>query len=283
MSNTGIVTDSINGLSPELIKQYGIRVVPMGVNVNGKGYRDLVDISTPEFCRIFKEVTKPGTTSAATPGDFVKAFESLLPGAGSIIYIGVSAALTATFKSAFVARTLIMREHPEVTIELFDTKNCLGAMGFMILEAARATEKGQSLPEIVQQLQGMVSRVKYISILDTLQHLLRIGRIPPSAASTERLHFRPMIGMTDTSGNMQNFEPAPSGLALDRLVELMARNIEPGQPVHAMVHYSENIQEAKMLQEKIIARFNPVEFYLTEYSPAALCSTGMETGIAFYT
>lgn len=282
MSEIGIVTDSIHGLTPELIKQYGIRVVPMGVNINGKGYRDLVDISTPEFCRIFKEATKPGTTAAGSPGDFVKAFESLLPAARSIIYIGVSKALTATFQSAELARNLVKKTHPEVTIELFDSKNCLGAMGFMILEAARAADKGQDLPAIMKMLEDMLPRVKYISILDTLQHLLRIGRIPASAVTSERANFRPMIGMTNCSGTMENFAPAPSGQALDKMVELMEKHIQPDKPVHAMVHYSEYIQEAKELQEKVKTRFHPVEFYLTEYSPAALCSTGMETGLSFY-
>ena len=282
MSRIGIVTDSINGLSPELIKQYDIRVVPMGVNINGKGYRDLVDITTPEFCRIFKEVTVPGTTSAATPGDFVKAFESLLPEASGIIYIGVSKILTATFRSAELAGSIVKKNYPDLTIEFFDTKNCLGAMGFMILEAARAAEKGKSLPEIMEILEDMVPRVKYISILDTMQHLLRIGRIPPSAVTPESSNYRPMAGMTDCSGKMEKFPPAPSDQALDKMLDLMENLIRPGKPVHAMVHYSEYIEEARLLQEKLIARFHPVEFYLTEYSPAALCSAGMETGLTFY-
>ena len=49
MSKVGIVTDSTNCLPPELIKKYGVRVVPVCMVINGKVYRDLIDISLAEF------------------------------------------------------------------------------------------------------------------------------------------------------------------------------------------------------------------------------------------
>ncbi|MGI6240236.1 MAG: DegV family protein, partial [Christensenellales bacterium] len=39
-----VTVDSTNDLSPELVARYGIQVVPLTVNLDGRMYKDLVDI-----------------------------------------------------------------------------------------------------------------------------------------------------------------------------------------------------------------------------------------------
>ncbi|NQT05620.1 MAG: DegV family protein, partial [Dehalococcoidia bacterium] len=39
MANVGIVTDTIACLPPEKIDEYGIKAVPLALNINGKPYR----------------------------------------------------------------------------------------------------------------------------------------------------------------------------------------------------------------------------------------------------
>ena len=113
MSKVGIITDSIHGLSPELIKQHDIRIAPMGVNIGSKGYRDGIDITAAQFYPLFKEAKTPSTTNAASPGDFLAAYTSLAQKTDSMVYIGVSAALTATFKVAQQTRQMFLKGHPE--------------------------------------------------------------------------------------------------------------------------------------------------------------------------
>ena len=282
MSRVGIITDSIHGLSPELIEKHDIRFAPMGVIVNNKAYRDTLEITAAQFYPLFKEARTPSSTNAATPGDFLDIYNSLSQSTDSMVYIGVSKALTATFKIAEQTRAMFLAEHPQVKIELIDSQNCEGALGFLVLESARAAEAGKSLNDIRDLIRDMIPRVKYLSVLDTLRYLIRIGRIPKSAASEEKLRFRPIIGMTDNSGLMQNFPPAEVEKALENLIDLAEKYIKPGKPVHAIVHHSEYLEEAQELMKLVEARFKPVELYITEYSPAALSSTGLMTGLAFY-
>jgi len=252
------------------------------VIVNNKAYRDTLEITAAQFYPLFKEARTPSSTNAATPGDFLDIYNSLSQSTDSMVYIGVSKALTATFKIAEQTRAMFLAEHPQVKIELIDSQNCEGALGFLVLESARAAEAGKSLNDIRDLIRDMIPRVKYLSVLDTLRYLIRIGRIPKSAASEEKLRFRPIIGMTDNSGLMQNFPPAEVEKALENLIDLAEKYIKPGKPVHAIVHHSEYLEEAQELMKLVEARFKPVELYITEYSPAALSSTGLMTGLAFY-
>lgn len=282
MAKAGIITDSIHGLPPELIRKHDIRIAPMGVIIQNKPYRDMIDITSAQFYPLFKAAKTPSTTNAATPGDFLGIYNSLAEITDSMVYIGVSKALTATYSVAQQTREMFLANHPGVKIEILDSKNCMGALGFLILEAAKAAEAGKSLPEIVKTVQEMIPRVKYLSVLDTLRYLLKIGRIPKSAASEEKLRFRPVIGMTNNSGLMENFPPVEVDQALEKLVELAQKFIDPAKPVHMIVHHSEYTDEADQLKELVIKRFKPVEIYVAEYSPAALSSTGLMTGLSFY-
>lgn len=282
MGKPGIITDSIHGLSPDLIKQHDIRVAPMGVNVNNKGYRDMVDIMPADIYKLLKEMKTPGTTSAPSPGDFLNLYEALAQGTDSILYIGVSKALSAIHDVADQARRIFQEDHPGVIIELVDSKNCLGALGYMALEAARASESGKSLKEVVELVQGMEPKVKYVAILQTLEHLVRIGRMPRNALSAQTSSLRPIIGMTDESGSVQNITAAPRQQALQKLMQLAGKHIDSTRPVHAIIHYSEDKAEAEELKTLFTKTYNCVEFYMTEYSPAALCGTGLMTGLSFY-
>lgn len=159
MSKVGIITDSIHGLPMELVKKFDIRIAPMGVIINNKAYRDTIDITSAQFYPLFKEARTPSSTNAATPGDFLGIYASLVQTTDSMIYIGVSKALTATYNIAHQTREMFLESHPHVKIELIDSKNCMGALGFLVLGAARAAEAGKSLTEISLLVQNLIPRL----------------------------------------------------------------------------------------------------------------------------
>jgi DegV family protein with EDD domain len=278
----GIITDSIHGLTPELIQKHDIRVASMGVNVNSKGYRDGVDIQPADIYKLFPVMKTPGTTNAASPGDFLKIYSDLAQTTSEILYIGVSKTLSATYKIAQQTRSLFLADHPRMRIELLDSKNCMGALGFMVLEAARASSSGKSLDEVLDVVQELMPRTRYLSILNTLECLVKIGRMPASVLNSNTINLRPMVGMCDNSGNLQNLSPVPHLQALDKLLEAAGKYIVPNKPIHVIFHYSENRQEADELKRLFTARYDCSEIYMSEYSPAALCGTGLMTGLAFY-
>jgi DegV family protein with EDD domain len=284
MSRAGIITDSIHGLTPEMVRQYDIRVAPMGVNVLGKGYWDMVDITPAQFYAILKQMDAPGSTNAASPGQFLKIYESLGRTSSEMVYIGVSRIMTATFDNARMARQMFLMDHPGAKIELIDSQNCAGAQGFLVLEAARAAESGKSLTEIVALVQAMVPRVKYLTLTATLKYLMRMGEIRRDVTPGQVSGARPIIGITDNiSGAIRIISQPGPATALDEILRLAEKLIEPGKPVHVIFHYSEDLQEAEELKQKLLSRFNCVEIYMSEYTPAALCSTGLMTGFSFYT
>ena len=195
MSKVKIVTDSTNCLTPELIKEYDIRVAPVGMIIDGQYYRDNVDITLAEFWSIFPDLKEQPTTSAVNPGDFLKIFTELSESTNSIVCILVSKVLSATQESAYQARRLIRPEHPGLNIQIVDSKTSAGAMGFVVLETARAAQQNKSVAEVVEVAQDMISRVFYLTTLDTLKYLVKIGRAPKHVSNFgEIFQVKPIIG-----------------------------------------------------------------------------------------
>ena len=52
MENLKIICDSLSDISKELIDKYDIEVVPLTVILDGKEYKDGIDISNDEFYKI---------------------------------------------------------------------------------------------------------------------------------------------------------------------------------------------------------------------------------------
>ena len=72
--NIKITTDSTCDLSPELLAQYDIAVMPLTVIKNGEGFKDRIDITPAE---IFSHVANGGelcTTTALNIGEYTEFF-----------------------------------------------------------------------------------------------------------------------------------------------------------------------------------------------------------------
>ena len=283
MSTVRIVTDSTNCLPSELINEYGIRIVPVGMVIDGKPYRDLVDITLDEFQGMVDSLEKEPTTTAANPGDFLNTFTELTESTDSIVCILVSKVLTATQESAYQARRLIRAEHPELNIEIIDSKTSAGALGFIVLEAARAAQQNKSLQEVVAVAQDMVLRVVYLAALDTLKYLMRIGRAPRVTSIGEMLNVKPIIGFVDDTGLIEVVARVRGKRkSVTTLVELVDKYVDTDKPIHAMVHYTDGLEHGEELRDLLASRYNCVEIHLTQLSPVMVSAAGPLLGLSVY-
>lgn len=283
MAKVGIVTDSINCLPDEIIKEYDIRVAPYHLIINGKDYRDKIDITPAEFWKMFKDLKELPTTGTPSPGEYVEIFSELAKSTDSILCIVISMALSAANKSAEVARDIVLKEHPKLTIDIFDSKNAVGAQGFVVLEAARAAQAGESLKDVIKVAQDLVPRVKYIAALHTLKYLIKGGRAPKTAIIGEFLSVKPIIGIVKDPGLVDSLgKERGKRKAMLKLVEIVSDHADTSKPLHVMVNYTDNLADGFELKEVVTSRYNCAEVYLTDLTPVMTAHTGPAIGLCFY-
>ena len=283
MPKVGIVTDSTNCLPAELIKEYDIRVVPYHLVLEGKDYVDQIDITPAEFWRRFSGLKKIPTTGVPGPGELVNIFTELAESTDSIVCTHVSKAISAIYETVKVARETVMEKHPNLRIDYVDSKCSAGAMGFIVLEAARAAQAGKNLNEVVKIAQDLVPKVKLTFALNTLKYLIKGGRAPKTAYIGELLQIKPIIGFVNDTGVVQSLgKERGKKKAMLKLVDMIKEYIDTSKPLHVMVHFTDNIEVGEELKDMVTSRYNCAEFYMTDLTPVMTTHTGPAVGLSFY-
>jgi DegV family protein with EDD domain len=282
MADVGIVTDSIACLPPEIIKEYDIRTIPVALNINGKPYRDGVDIEPEGFWKMFDEV-KEFTTGAPALTEYTDILSELAKTSDGIVGIFVSQGLSAIGEAAVQAADLMKKENPNLNIEIVDSRTAAGAQGFLVEEAAKAAKRGESVSEVVQVVKDTIPKVKFATAMETLKYLIKSGRAPKTAYMGELFQVKPIIGMLNNTGEVENLGRARGwDKALVKLLDIVAETISSSQNVRFNVHYTNSIEDGGKLKQMVMDRFNPSEIYFTPYTPVMAGHTGPVMAVSFY-
>jgi len=282
MAKVGIVTDTIACLPPEIIQRYDIRILPVPLNINGKPHRDGVDINPDGFWEIFKDI-REFTTGAPAITEYTDILTDLSKTTDNIVCIFVSKGLSAINEAGVQACDLFKKENPGVNIEVVDSRTAAGAEGFIVEEMARAANDGKSLAEVVQVANDTIPRVKFVTVMETLKYLIKSGRAPKTAYMGELFQVKPIIGMVNNTGLVENLGRARGKeKALARLLKLMEEHVDVSQPIRVNVHYTNSIKDGEQLKELVTNRFNCMETYFTPYTPVMSGHTGPVVAVSFY-
>jgi DegV family protein with EDD domain len=184
-----IVTDSTCDLEKSMCKDFNIAVIPLSVNLDGRIFRDGIDLSLDEMYQL---VNKTGTlpkTAAPTPGEFVEFFNQFTD---DIVFIGISSNASATVQNARLAAADLHNKK----IEVVDSLNLSTGLGLQVIEAAEMAKQGSSAKEITSHLNSLRNRVHTAFIVDTLDYLYMGGRCSAlQNVMSSLLKIRPLIFM----------------------------------------------------------------------------------------
>jgi DegV family protein with EDD domain len=275
MRKVAIVSDSVCSLPPEVLRQYGIHIIPMEIIYGDKSYRDGIDITPNEVYKIMRKKENLPTTSTASPGDFLNVYRELSQQAESILCITVTSLQSKVFEAASTAKDMAQEELPKTRIEVFDSRSVAAAMGFVVREAARVAEGGGDIDAAMEAARKMMGRVNFLAMLDTLYYLARLGRIARAAAwAGSILDMKPVLEHNPSIGEtMPVARPRTKKKAIQRMLEIMAERTG-NSPVHVMVQHADELEEAKQLAADIELKFNCAEMMITEFAPVMGVHTG---------
>jgi len=278
-----VVTDSTACIPPEMIKKYNIEIVPVIFIFGDRSYRDGIDMSTAEFYERLREAKKLPTTSSCQPGSYLAAYQQASQRADSILCITLPARLSGIFNSAHMAMNMAKETMPGISIEILDCGTAAAAQGLVVLEAARAAARGKNLDEVMAVARSIMQRVNLLATLDTLNFLVKGGRVPKAAAlATSFLQIKPIFTVTDGEAKpVTNARTMPG--ALNQLLKMMRARTAAGKPLHVAVMHADALDRATKLAGDIAHKFICQELFITEFTPVMGVHTGPGVvGVAFY-
>ena len=132
MREVAIVTDSIACLPRELAETYGIRIVSIRLLIQGRIYRDLVDITPSRAYQFFTQDPNTFSTSPASPGHYLEAYrEAASSQARQILCITLSSKLSTGYDVARIAREEARSLLGDTEIHVLDSQTVTAAEGFV--------------------------------------------------------------------------------------------------------------------------------------------------------
>ena len=174
MSKLIITSDSTCDLSKEILEQYDIKIVPLYINVDGKEFKDGVDITTSEMYKLVEETNTIPKTAATSVGDFIEFFKPFYEEGCEVIYTGISSTMSVTFNNARTAASILNEDGERIFV--VDSGNLSTGIGLLLLKACKARDEGKSAKEVVEIMENLVPKVRSQFVVETLDYLHKGGR-----------------------------------------------------------------------------------------------------------
>ena len=206
-----VVTDSAAYLPEQVRHRFGVHVVPLTITVDGREYREGVDLDAELFYPMLERASAV-TTSQPSPGTILEAYHAAAAeGATSIISIHIGAALSGTLQAARLAASM-----SPIPVAVIDSGQASFAEGLVVWEVIDALAQGvdpDRAPDIALAASARVGNTFVVKALDLMR---RGGRLEQGA----RADAIPVLAYSDgavrVSGNADT---------VDRAVTLMAETI----------------------------------------------------------
>ena len=196
MAPVRIVTDSGCDLPKALLEQHRIGVVPLTIRFGHDEFTDGVDLSTAEFWKRCAASARLPETAAPAPGAFQAAYERAAEeGCDGIVAVTLSSELSATYQSAVLGAEAVK---DRVEVRVVDSRTVTAAEGLVALEAAVFAAQGAPLEEVAAHATACVPRTDLVGTLDTMDHLVKSGRLSGTKALFgSMLSVKPILTVRD--------------------------------------------------------------------------------------
>lgn len=196
MARIRVVTDSACDIPEEIARRLQIDIVSLSIRFGDEEFTDRVQLTPEEFWAKCKASKALPETAAPSPGAFQAAYErAKSDGCDGVIVLCLSALLSATHQSAVLGAEAVAGS---IDVRVIDSKAVSMALGLMVIDVAEAAATDADLNQLCAQAQSLISKVGVVAMLDTLEHLIKGGRIGGARALLGQvLSIKPLLELKD--------------------------------------------------------------------------------------
>lgn len=238
--------------------------------------------SVAEFYETLRTATRPPTTSAPSPGAYAEAILRSAQGVETVLCATVSRQFSAMYDAAVQGAALAREQAPDLDVRVLDSRAAAMAQGFVVLEAARAAQRGDGIDQVLASAEAVIPKVQLLVVIDTLTYLARSGRVPRLLVwASSPLQLKPIVQFQGGAYRPVAFVRT-TRRALVRLVQLLERRTAGGA-LHVCVHHTNAPQAAAELAERVRVLLQPKELFVQEFTQVMGVHTGPGLlGFSFY-
>ena len=186
-----ITTESVADLTPEIITQYQIPILPHKVRTEEGLFKDGREIETLGILKYMEDPDHTVLPMGPTVREAEEFFAKQLAYANNIIHISISSIIE---HSGYAPALEASKSFDNVYV--IDSAHLSSGQGIMTIIACRLVEAGLSAEQIVKELEGIKKKIHTSFIVDNLDFLARAGQVGNGTANiVKSLMGRPVLTM----------------------------------------------------------------------------------------
>ncbi|HBB29066.1 MAG TPA: DegV family protein [Clostridiales bacterium] len=244
-----IIVDSSIDFNDDITEE--IDRVPFKILIDNDEIAD-VNLNTEELISKMKSSKKHIKTACPSPDEYMNLFSK----DGASFVVTISSALSGSYNSAMLAKNMFLEKIPEGLVHIFDTKSAASGSTLVALKIKQLIEENLNFSEIIEATNKYISKLKTLFILDSLDNLVKNGRISGVKAKVASLlHIVPIMG-DNGNGEIELVEQVRGNKkAFNRLIEIIGEfNIDFENTILGITH-SNAMEKAENLKKELLSRY----------------------------
>lgn len=230
MNEYVILTDATGDLTPALVKETGVTVIPMEFTLDQKSYLNWPDereITTDDFYAKLR-AGAAATTAQVNMTTYCDWARPFLEKGEDVLFLIFSSGLSGSFHSCTLAAEELKEEFPARKIFAVDTRAAAMGEGLLVFYAAEKKKEGLSIEQLADWTTQNRDRLCHWFTVDELSYLHRGGRVSATGAALgTMLNIKPVLHV-DVEGHLIPMEKVRGrAQSLNAMVHRLESTIDP--------------------------------------------------------
>lgn len=256
-----IIGDSCLDLTKEMRKDPCYSMIPLTLMVGERHFVDDETFDQKEFIKVVKEYPECPKSACPSPEMFKEAY---CCEEENVFVITLSAALSGSYNSAVLARSLYEEEHGKKNILVLDSKSASSGQLNIAMYIRELCDQGLEFDEICEKASAYRDRMNTYFVLESLDTLKKNGRLTGlQAFFATKLNIKPVMGADN--GTIIKLDQA-RGIqkALQRMAEIAVKEAGTTKDKRLVIAHCNAPERAQFMKEKLCSMADFKEVVITD-------------------
>lgn len=264
-----LICDSLCDIPDDLYNKEYLEIVPLTLILDGKEYRDNIDLTKEEFYERALKSSQVPKTSQATYMQFKEVFDKAMEEGKKVICITGSSTKSGTYQSALLAKN-----DTDGPIHVFDTEQLSLGAGQYVVRACDMIDEGLSYDEVLSGLEIVRDTVSILFAPSSFDFLKKSGRVNLTTAILgNMLNIKPIFIMEKGEIALVSKVRGVKKLVGKLIDMVLEKNEKYLGEITVIVGYGSNLESFAKLKEEVEKRLeDKVKKIVYAKGGACICS-----------
>ena len=256
-----IIGDSCLDLTKDMRKDPCYSMIPLTLMVGERHFVDDETFDQKEFIKVVKEYPECPKSACPSPEMFKEAY---CCEEENVFVITLSAALSGSYNSAVLAKSLYEEEYGKKNILVLDSKSASSGQLNIAMYIRELCDQGLEFDEICEKAAAYRDRMNTYFVLESLDTLKKNGRLTGlQAFFATKLNIKPVMGADN--GTIIKLDQA-RGIqkALQRMAEIAVKEAGTTKDKRLVIAHCNAPERAQFMKEKLCSMAEFKEVVITD-------------------